>query len=198
MPESPYRQMELNPRTADGEMHSPEQVRLQMEHARKQAEFYEAQRQALEQSSEQKVLFDESLNDLGMRLHNAVQRLERELKSMKAEQEEVELAYQCLARHLQILSALQPKTWSTEGFSARLSDALLKLERAENDFNEVFRGGHKYLHTDVFRFKPGVEEKPGFGWKVLKEQFLKGLAFHLPLFCLLLVTWLIYLLATLA
>lgn len=198
MQESPYRQMELNPRTADGEMHSPEQVRRQMEHARQQAEFYEAQRQALEQSSEQKVLFNDSLNELGMKLHNAVQRLEKELKSMQAEQGEVELAYECLKRHLQILSALQPQTWSTEGFTARLSDAIVKLERAENDFNEAFRGGNKYRHTDVFRFKPGVEDTPRFGWKVMKEHFLKGLAFHLPLFCLLLATWLIYLLVTLS
>lgn len=198
MQESPYRQMELNPRTADGEMHSPEQVRLQMEHARQQAEFYEAQRQALAQSNEQKVLFNDSLNELGMKLHNAVQRLEKELKSMQSEQGEVELALECLKRHLQILSALQPQTWSTEGFPARLRDAIAKLDRAENDFNEAFRGGHKYLHTDVFRFKPGEPETPVFGWKLLREQFLKGLAFHFPLFFLLLITWFIYLIATLS
>ena len=57
-----YRQMELNPRMADGEMHSPEHVWQQMEQARQQAEFYEAQRdqweaqrRELEESNEKKV-----------------------------------------------------------------------------------------------------------------------------------------------
>ncbi len=196
MPESPYRQMELSPRTADGEMHTPEQMRQQMEHARRQAAYYEQQSKDLAESSEQKILFNDSLNDLGMRLHNATRRLTKEYESMKAEAEEVEIAYKCLSRHLEILSSLQPQTWSPEGFAARLNDAILKLERAENDFNEVFRGGHKYLHTDVFRFKPGEPERKRFGWAKLREKFLEGLAFHLPLFCLLLCTWLVYLLIT--
>lgn len=193
-----YRQMELNPRTADGDLHSPEQMRLRMEQARKQAAFYEAQSQELEQSSNQKILFNESLNELGMNLHNAVRRLDKELHSMQDEEHEVSLALDCLKRHLQILSSLQPQTWSTEGFSARLHDAIAILDRAENDFNEAFRGGDKYRHTDVFRHKPGEEDRTRFGWRMIRESFLKGLAFHLPLFCLLLLTWLVYLLITLS
>lgn len=193
-----YRQMELDPRTADGDLHSPEQMRLRMEQARKQAAFYEAQSQELEQSSNQKMLFNASLNELGMNLHNAVRRLDKELKSMQAEEHEVALALDCMKRHLQILSSLQPQTWSTEGFSARLHEAIAILERAENDFNEAFRGGDKYLHTDVFRHKPGEEEHERFGWRMLRESCLKGLFFHLPLFFLLLITWLIYLLVTLS
>lgn len=193
-----YRQMELNPRTADGDLHSPEQMRLRMEQARKQAAFYEAQSQELEQSSNQKILFNESLNELGMNLHNAVRRLDKELHSMQDEEHEVRLALDCLKHHLEILSSLQPQTWSTEGFSARLHDAIAILERAENDFNEAFRGGDKYRHTDVFRHKPGEEDRTRFGWRIIRESFLKGLAFHLPLFFLLLLTWLIYLLITLS
>ena len=76
---TPYRQMELSPRIADGDMHSPEMVRQQVEQARQQAEYYEAQRRELEESNEKKVLFNDSLNEIGMKLHNAVRRLEREL-----------------------------------------------------------------------------------------------------------------------
>ncbi len=193
-----YRQMELDPRTADGDLHSPEQMRLRMEQARKQAAFYEAQSQELEQSTNQKILFSASLNEVGMNLHNAASRLDKELKSMRAEEHDVELALNCMASHLKILSSLQPQTWSTEGFSARLHEAIAILDRAENDFNEAFRGGDKYIHTDVFRHKPGEEERERFGWRMLRESFLKGLAFHLPLFFLLLLTWLIYLFITLS
>ena len=115
---------------------------------------------------------------------------------MDREQQEVEQACECLKKHLQILSALQPANWSNEGLRERLQEALPKLENVENDFNEVYVDGHKYLHTDIFRHKPGVEEKQGFNWAAARGELLRGLAFHLPLFLLLLVTWLIYLYVT--
>lgn len=187
-----HRQMELNPRVADGEMHSPEQVRRQMEEARQRAEYYAAQQQALEQSNEQKALFTEGLNTIGMRLHNAVTRLEREMQSMDREYQEVRRVYECLNSHLQILSAMQPQNWSTEGFANRLNEAIIKLERAENDFNEAYIGAKRFHHTQVFLNKPGVEEKEGLNWKKVGEHLLNGLAFHLPLFLLILISWTIY------
>ena len=88
--EGNYRQMELNPQTADGEAHSPERVRMRVEQARQQAEFYEqqrvlleTQRKELELSNNQKALFNANLDEVGMRLHNAVRRIEQELESME-------------------------------------------------------------------------------------------------------------------
>ena len=192
----PYRQMELSARTADGEMHTPERVRLQVEEARKQAEYFENESRRLELGNEQKALFNKDLNEVGMRIHNAVRRIEKELESMDREQRELEIARDCFQQHLKILSALQPQTWSTEGVSARLREALPKLDRAENDFNEVYAAGGTYRHTDVLRHKPGGEEKEGIHWKDIRDELLKGLAFHLPLFLLLLLTWGIYHLLT--
>ena len=196
-----YRQMELNPRMADGEMHSPEQVWQQMEQARQQAEFYEAQRdqweaqrRELEESNEKKVLFNDSLNETGMKLHNAVRRLEKELESMKREHGEITQINECLKRHLQILSSMQPQNWSTEGFSDRLREAMPKLERAENDFEEAYASAPRYRHTDIFRYKPGVEGRQGINWDGLRTQLAHGFFFHLPLFILLLISWGIYLL----
>ncbi len=193
-----YRQMELNPQMADGVAHSPENVKHQMEQARQQAEFYEqqraqweAQRQELAQNSEQKALFDASLNEVGMKLHNAVVRMERELESMTREQQELGQVTECLKRHLQILSALQPRNWSPEGFKDRLREALPKLDRAENDFNEAYALGRQFRHTDVFLHKPGAEERQGLTWSHIGEELARGLAFHLPLFLLILISWLI-------
>ena len=202
--EPTYRQMELNPHTADGEMHSPERVRMRVEQARQQAEYYEqqrvqleTQRRELELSNEQKAMFSANLNEVGMKLHNSVRRLERELESMEREQHEVERVSECFKRHLQILSALQPQNWSTEGFQERLREALPKLDRAENDFEEAYSMADHFRHTDTFRHKPcSVEKKEGLSWALIREQLLKGLAFHLPLFLLMLVTWLVYLWAT--
>lgn len=200
---TPYRQMELNPRMADGEMHSPEQMRQQVEQARQQAEFYEAQRvqweiqrRELEESNEKKVLFNDSLNEIGMKLHNAVRRLDKELESMEREMSEVSQVNECLKRHLQILSSMQPQNWSTEGFNDRLREAMPKLERAENDFEEAYNGAPRYRHTEIFKNKPGADERRGPDWRSIKTQLAHGFFFHLPLFLLLLLTWSIYLLAT--
>ena len=198
--EPTYRQMELNPHTADGEMHSPQQVRMRVEQARQQAEYYEqqrvqleTQRRELELSNEQKAMFSANLNEVGMKLHNSVRRLEQELESMEREQREMERVSESFKRHLQILSALQPQNWSTEGFQDRLREALPKLDRAENDFEEAYVMGRHFRHTDTFRHKPGAAGKGGLSWKAIGDQLAKGLAFHLPLFLLLLITWLVYL-----
>lgn len=198
--EPTYRQMELNPQAADGEMHSPERVRMRVEQARQQAEYYEqqrvqleTQRRELELSNEQKAMFSANLNEVGMKLHNAVRRLEQELESMDREQREVEQVTECFKRHLQILSALQPQNWSTEGFQDRLREALPKLDRAENDFEEAYSMGKTFRHTQTFHHKPGATEREKLGWGAVKEYLVKGLAFHLPLFILLLITWLVYL-----
>ncbi len=196
---TPYRQMELNPRIADGEMHSPEQVRQQVEQARQQAEFYEAQRaqwdaqrKELEESNERKVLFNASLNEIGMKLHNAVRRLDKEIESMEREQNEVIQINECLKRHLQILSAMQPQNWSTEGFNERLREAMPKLDRAINDFEETYAGPSRYRHTEIFHYKPGIETRRGINWAELRTRFAQGFFFHLPLFLLLLITWGVY------
>lgn len=196
--------MELNPKAADGDMHSPGQVMRQVEDARQKAEYFEsqraqweAQRQELEESTVQKNLFNEKLNELGMKIHNAVRRLEAEQESMNRESATIAQICDTLKRHLQILSALQPQNWSTEGFQQRLLEAIPRLERAENDFDEAYMRCSKFIHTDTFKHKPGVREKEGIQWVKVKEQMTYGLVFHLPLFLLILISWGIYKLSTL-
>ncbi len=203
-PQQPYRQMELSPRAADGELHSPERVREQVEKLRMQAELFEQQRlqsesqsRELEQSTMRKAQFNADLNDVGQRIHNAVRRIERELESMNKEQEELMHVCECLKHHRQILSALQPQVWPPESVSERLREAVPKLDRAENDFNEAYALGRKYRHTDVLHHKPGETPDERLTWRKLREEMAKGLAFHLPLFLLILLSWVTYILITL-
>jgi hypothetical protein len=184
-------------------MHSPERMLEQAERLRLQAERYEQQRlesetlsRELEESTMRKTRFNADLNEVGQRLHNSVRRLERELDSMEREAREMEQVSECFKRHLQILSSLQPQQWAPETVKERLREALPKLDRADNDFHEAYACGKEYRHTTIFQHKPGEEEKKRFSMKTIKEEMLKGLAFHLPLFLLILISWFIYLLAT--
>ena len=187
-----YRQMEISPRMNEEDMHSPEQMRQQVEQARQQAEYYEAQRRELEESTERKALFNESLNEIGMKLHNAVRRLDRELESMDREQAEIAQINECLKRHLQILSSMRPQTWGTDTFNERLNEAIPKLDRAINDFEEAYSGPSRYRHTEIFRYKPGIDERRGIDWETFRSKAAQGFFFHLPLFILLLITWGVY------
>ena len=187
-----YRQMEISPRMNEEDMHSPEQMRQQVEQARQQAEYYEAQRRELEESTERKTLFNESLNEIGMKLHNAVRRLDRELESMDREQAEIAQINECLKRHLQILSTMRPQTWGTDTFNERLNEAIPKLDRAINDFEEAYSGPSRYRHTEIFRYKPGIDERRGIDWETFRSKAAQGFFFHLPLFILLLITWGVY------
>lgn len=194
-----YRQMELNPNTADGEMHSPSQVVRQMEDARQKAEYYEAQRvqweeqrQALEENNQKKALMNDVLDDVGMKLHNVVRRMDAELNAMKEECAFIERAKETLTRHLQILSSMQPKNWSNEGFQERYNEARPRIERAENDLKEAYFLARQFRHTDLFKHLPDDELRPHPFWHKIREQLASGLAFHLPLFLLLLFTWGIY------
>lgn len=197
-----YRQMELGSGRGGMERLSPEQMRAQMEEARRQAEYYESQRvqwekqQAeLKENTEMRQDFLKALNDLGMRLHNATLRIGTELKSLDSERAAIGQIYSCLDRHLEILSSLQPQNCPPEQFPQLLAEALPKIERAENDFNEAYFGAENFRHTNILRDKPGEPHKSEFNWSILKVELAKGLAFHLPLFLLLLLTWLIYLAA---
>lgn len=193
----PYRQMELNPQMADGLQHSPANVTLQVEAAQRQIEMLEqrqreldAQKRELEEINEQKQEFSEHLNRVGLQLHNCVRRMEKELESIQREQEDIVQTCQCFRMHIQVLSALQPKNWSKDGLRERLQESRPKLERAENDYAEAFAHGSQFRHTAVFRNMGSSPLALTAG--NLGRQFLQGLAFHLPLVCLLLAAWGVY------
>ncbi|MFI3244731.1 MAG: hypothetical protein R3Y56_10820, partial [Akkermansia sp.] len=176
-----YRQMELDPKYGDGELHSPANVNNQMEAAKAQAQFYEQQRRQweeqrheLEQVNQKKALFTSGLNEIGLSIHNAQRRIEQEMLSMDREYHELEHVRECLQQHLRVLSALQPETWSTEGLNERLRESLPKLERAENDLNEAYFMGKKMRHTQVFATKPNEPEKEGLDWKAIFGELARG------------------------
>ncbi len=183
-PNSTYRQMELNPKAADG-AHSAEDAQKNIEHARAQADYYQQQHIELEKTKRDKQLFAAQLNELGMSIHNITRRLEQEIKDLDGEKQALTEVYQCLTRHLQILSALDPTDWSNEGIKERLLEALPKLDRAENDLNEAYAGVRRYHFTKIFDVDPLATRRWGINWTQLQAEILRGVFFHLPLLVLL-------------
>lgn len=185
---SQYNQLELSALVGDGDEHSPENGQRKVDAARAQAIFYEKQRSQwerqhheLETINKQKSFFAEELEALGMKLHNATRRVDQELISIEHENLQLTQVSACLKRHLQILTALDAKNWSPEGFEERMKEALPKLLRAENDFQEAFSAGQGLRHTKILRNKPGVANRPILALRTMIDEMLRGFFFHLPL-----------------
>lgn len=199
-PSSPqYSQLELSALVGDGDEHSPENVQRKVEAARAQAIFYEKQRSQWERQhhelktiNTQKALFTEELEALGMKLHNATRRVDQELISLEHESVQLTQVSACLKRHLQILTALDAKNWSPEGFDERMNEALPKLLRAENDFQEAFSTGRELRHTKILRNKPGVANRPILAIHTMLDELLRGFFFHLPLLLIFALGYVLY------
>ncbi len=196
---APPRQMELNPIEADGRSYSPTQIRQQAEDARAQAAFFEQQQaeweeqhQELERIKQHKVEFAAQLDELGMKIHNVVRRIEREVQAMDAEKLELKQIHECLSRHLMVLSSLDPTEWSPKGIEERLINGLTKLDRAENDLHEAFIGEKRYRYVECFNIRPDQAKIWGTTRAQLLDELKKGVFFHLPLIvsaCVLMTVW---------
>ncbi len=185
---APPRQMELNPIEADDRSYSPSQIRQQAEDARAQAAFFEQQQaeweeqhQELERMKQHKVEFAAQLDELGMKIHNVVRRIENEVKAMDAEKLELKQIHECLSRHLMVLSSLDPTEWSPKGIEERLLNGLTKLDRAENDLQEAFIGEKRYRYVECFKLRPDQGKIWGTTRAQLLDELKKGVFFHLPL-----------------
>ena len=189
----PYRQMELNPNIADGEQHSPAQMMRRAEDARQAADYYAKQQQILENTNRAKEGLSRAVDELGMLLRTAVVRLEQEEQSMLREVKHIDATCNAFKLHLQKLTAMKPYEWSPEAMDDRLKEAEHILSVAANDFEEAYRKSNHFYHTQIFRYKPGAEEETRtLSWPKFKRLMLKGLAFHLPLFVLLLISWAVW------
>ncbi len=198
-PENPYRPMEYRPTGMEAGVHSAADEQRRMEQARLKAEFYEqqlaqweARQQQLAEYLQQKDAVNAELNELGMKIRNTVLDLKLERESFDREEKELAKIADCLQRHLTILSALDPLSWTAENFNDKLREELPKLERAENDFHQAYVIGRRFRHSTVFKNKPGEDGSRRLTWKLMGQELARGLAFHLPLFLLLLASWLLY------
>ncbi len=185
---APPRQLELNPIEADGDSYSPTQIRQQAEDARAQAAFFEQQQAEweeqhleLERIKQHKIEFSSQLDELGLKIHNVVRRIEREVQAMDAEKAELKQIHDCLSRHLMVLSSLDPTEWSPKGIEERLLNGLTKLDRAENDLQEAYIGEKRYRYVECFKLRPDQAKIWGTTRGQLIDELKRGLFFHLPL-----------------
>ncbi len=134
-----------------------------------------------ERVRQHKIEFSAQLDELGLKIYNTVQRIERDVKGMNAERDELQQIHSRLSQHLKILSTLHPSKWSANDLEDKLLLALGKLDRAENDLQEAFVGEKRYRYSEAFSVRPDQAKTWGVTMSHLVDELKRGFFFHLPL-----------------
>ncbi len=168
--------------------------RLRM--AQTQLEELQAQREELERLKQE----TERLNfrrreligsqvEMTDRLSSSLTLIDRQVFEMRQEIDDLEQCRSCFAGHLSKIEKLNPEGWSRDQLSGQLDRALAIVEHAEDEYSQAAEHFARTRSASIFQ---GVRRSRG-GSGEFKQQFLRGLAFNLPVLGLglvALVAWL--------
>lgn len=165
----------------------------QLEKLQAQRQELERQKVALEDLNVRKQEFLNGQLDLSERYAAALTSLERELYLSKQEIDDLEQTRKSFLSHLQKIEALNPEAWPKESINSELQQALLTLDKAEEEYEQAvsyFTGTRK---SSVFG-GPTSGTRSHFGSGDFRTMLRNGLAFNLPVIVLGSIALLAYLL----
>lgn len=166
----------------------------QLEQLQAQRSELERQKLALEDLNQRKQEFLNGQLDLSERYAAALTALERELYLSKQEIDDLEQTRKSFVNQLHKIESLNPEAWPKESISTELQQALLTLDKAEDEYEQAvsyFTGTRK---ASIFG-GPNASGRPYMGGNGDFQAMLRnGLAFNLPVIILGALALLVYLL----
>jgi chromosome segregation ATPase len=171
----------------DGSGKTGDDVDGRLRMAQSQLEELQARREELERLKQE----TEQLNDrrreligsqveMTERLSSSVTLIGRQIAEMREEIDDLEQCRSCFAGHLGKIEKLNPESWSREQLAKNLDRAQAIVEHAEDEYGQA---ADHFAHTRsaaIFSGFRSVRAARGeFG-----RQFLRGLAFNLPVLML--------------
>lgn len=139
----------------------------------------ENERQRVATLKERQGQFTESLDELLEGLTVSLPILDEELESTKSDINSLDQSRKLFAVLLKKLETLNPEGWSVDELEANLNKLEPILDRAVTDFEG---------HSEIIHQKRGSKKIPKFSPQkavvklgFFQEEFLRGLAFNLPL-----------------
>jgi len=155
----------------------------QLELLQTQRRELERQKLALEDLNHRKQEFLNGQLDLSERYSSAITSLDRELYLSKQEIDDLEQTRKSFVNHLQRIESLNPEAWPKESLSSELQQALVTLDKAEDEYEQAisyFTGTRK---SSVFG-GPTASNRNHFGGGDFQTMLRNGLAFNLPVIIL--------------
>ena len=142
MPEKirPIEQMlELSPEEPLSSEHLDSQVKKaqdQLLHLKRQQEQIEKQKRELEELSRKQEELERGRVDMTDKLTRSLVVLEREAYDAQKRLEQLRAMRESFGQHLELIEAIDPKSWSPSDLHKELSRALSTVESARGDFSQ--------------------------------------------------------------
>jgi chromosome segregation ATPase len=147
-----------------------------------QAEREELERLKLETErlNARKRDFIASQVEMTERLASSVTLIDRELFELRQEIEDLEQCRSCFSGHLSKIEKLNPDGWTREQLPAQLDRSLAIVEHAEDEYGQAAEHFAKTRSASIFSGVRSAKRRSG----EFSQQFVRGLAFNLPVIVL--------------
>ena len=184
-PRSIEQMLELTEETPSAE-HLDNQVQKAQEQLlqlKRQQEQIEKQKRELEELSRRQDELEQGRGEMTDKLTRALVVLEREAYNAQSRLEQIRVARESFAQHLELVEAIDPRNWNPSDLHKELSRALSTVDDARTDTTNTAAGCKQAAAvTASSRCRiplPGAYEKPD--GRSFSEWLQIGLALTLPL-----------------
>ena len=189
MPERrPVEQMELSEDEAMSPEHLDSQVQKAQEQLlqlKRQSEQIEKQKRELEELSRRQEELERGRAEMTDKLSRSLVILEREGYESQRKLEQIRATHESFTQHLQLLEAIDPKSWNPADLPKELSRALSTVDDARAEFSQQrsrLEAGNTDESTNLDLPEPTSGLGGGFGGANSFSQWVQiGLALSLPL-----------------
>src|SRR5215467_12553898 len=183
-PRSIEQMLELTDEAASPE-HLDSQVQKAQEqllHLKRQQEQIEKQKRELEELSRRQDELEHGRAEMADKLTRSLVVLEREAYNAQSRLEQIRAARESFGQHLELIEAIDPKSWNPSDLHKELSRALSTVDDARTEYNEHrsrLQAGGGNGDQSLPDTTPGVYENSG--GRSFSEWLQIGLALTLPL-----------------
>jgi len=190
MPERirPIEQMlELNEEESVTTEHLDSQVQKAQEQLlqlKRQQEQIEKQKRELEELSRRQEELERGRAEMSDKLTRSLVVLEREAYDAQKKMEQLRATRESFAQHLEILEAIDPKTWNSADLNKELSRALSTVDDARTEYSQQrsrLQATSTEEHHEVPLPEAGSRFEPASAATSFGQWLQIGLAFTLPL-----------------
>jgi len=169
----------LSPEHLDSQVQKAQEQLLQL---KRQQEQLEKQKRELEELSRRQEELEHGRAEMTDKLARALVVLEREAYNAQSRLEQIRVARESFAQHLELIEAIDPRNWNPSDLHKELSRALSTVDDARTEYNEHrsrLQAGGGNGDQSLPDTAPGVYENSA--GRSFSEWLQIGLALTLPL-----------------
>src|ERR1044071_9852073 len=168
----------MSPELLDTQVQKAQEQLLQL---RRQAEQIEKQKRELEELSRRQEELERGRAEMTDKLSRSLVILEREGYDSQKKLEQIRATHESFTQHLQLLEAIEPKSWNPADLPKELSRALSTVDDARTEFSQQrsrLEASVESNELELPEVSPGNSGLPG---RSFRQWVQIGFAVTLPL-----------------